>query len=118
MPTSVVYKGSADRRIVTREDLEKSGAKSFAADFQDLIFLKGVPQEVNNEYAEELTRGEYFPYFENASGDEKPPAEQLTDSAAAKKGAKVNGGGDGTDTAAATTSSSTGTGTTASSTSR
>jgi len=108
MPTSVVYKGSADRRVVTRGDLEKTGAKSFANDFKDLVFLKNVPQDINKEYADILLAGEHFAWFEEPQGDEEPTPEILTDKVAAKTNTKVVGTGSGTGSASAGTSSSTG----------
>lgn len=122
MPTAVVYNGIADRREVTKADLEHAGVKDMGKTFEHsdtIVFAKRVPQEVNNEIFEALTSGEHFSYFDEAQGDEEPEPERLTDSVAAQRGSKVAGGGDGgTGTASATTSGTTGTGTTAASTGR
>ncbi len=120
MPKSVIYTGKADRREVTRADLEKAGIKSFADSFKDFVFLRQVPQEVNNDYAEALVDSGLFVNFEHASGDEEAPAQQATDKSVQEAGG-TPGGSDSTSTtgtASTTTSGTTGSGTTAASTSR
>lgn len=118
MTTSVTYKGSADRREVSRADLEKAGATSFANEFKDLVFLKGVPQNVNNEYATALVESGLFVNFEHSNEDDAPPAKQATDKDIVEAGGTPGGSSSDTGTSTGETSGTTGSGTTSGSTGR